>query len=130
MCETLLKNALENNADIVSCNFKEVYLNGQEKINKQSQNQQISIVSNAEAIYRYFVKNDLDMNVVWNKIYKKNIFLGENRIEFPVGRLHEDDFTVYNYIIMLIKSLLLMIYYIIILNVKKYNRKFFKTEYI
>lgn len=95
MCETLLKNALENNADIVSCNFKEVYLNGQEKINKQSQNQQISIVSNAEAIYRYFVKNDLDMNVVWNKIYKKNIFLGDNKIEFPVGRLHEDDFTVY-----------------------------------
>ena len=91
MCETLLKNALENNADIVSCNFKEVYLNGQEKINKQSQNQQISIVSNAEAIYRYFVKNDLDMNVVWNKIYKKSLL--EN-IKYPSGNFVGEDYAI------------------------------------
>ena len=37
MCENLLICALENNADIVSCNFKEIYIdNNREKINKQS----------------------------------------------------------------------------------------------
>ena len=39
MCEKLLIRALEHNADIVSCNFKEIYIdNNREKINKQSIN--------------------------------------------------------------------------------------------
>ncbi len=97
MCKILLKNALENNADIVTCNFKEIYLNNIEKVNKQSQRERINVVSNIEAIYKYFIKNDLDMNVVWNKIYKRNLFFGENKIRFPVGKLHEDDFTVYKF---------------------------------
>lgn len=94
MCKILLKNALENNADIVTCNFKEIYLNNIEKVNKQSQRERINVVSNIEAIYKYFIKNDLDMNVVWNKIYKRNLFFGENKIRFPVGKLHEDDYIV------------------------------------
>lgn len=34
-------------------------------------------------------------NLVWNKLYKKNLF---NEIRFPVGRIHEDDLTTYKII--------------------------------
>lgn len=55
MCEILLKKALENNADIVSCNFKEIYIdNFEEEINKQSIKKSLEIYTNLEVIYKYF----------------------------------------------------------------------------
>lgn len=95
MCKTLLINALENNADIVVCNFKEVYTDNIEKINKQCIKGNLEVVSNIEALYKYLVRSTTDMVVVWNKLYKRNIFFGEKYIRFPVGKLHEDMYTTY-----------------------------------
>ena len=32
--------------------------------------------------------------MTWNKLYKRSLFI-DNKIRFPVGRLHEDNFTTY-----------------------------------
>lgn len=94
MCEILLKNALNNDADIVSCNFKEIYTNSIEKINEQSIKELVEIYSNLEVIYKYFFEYTVDINVVWNKLYKREIFFEKGHVRFPVGKLHEDDYTV------------------------------------
>ena len=95
MCEILLKKALENNADIVSCNFKEIYIdNFEEEINKQSIKKSLEIYTNLEVIYKYFFDYTIDINVVWNKLYKREIFFENENIRFPKGKLHEDDYTV------------------------------------
>ena len=71
MCKTLLINALENNADIVVCNFKEVYTDKVEKINKQCIKGNLEVISNIEVLYKYLLKTTIDMVVVWNKLYKR-----------------------------------------------------------
>lgn len=95
MCRILLNYAKKYDADIVSCNFKEVYVNNLEKINKQCINKKLEIVSNIETLYKYFLKNTTDMVVVWNKLYKKSIFFDKKNIRFPKGKLHEDMYTTY-----------------------------------
>lgn len=95
MCEILIKNALKYDADIISCNYKEIYSdNNREKINKQSIKKELEIYNNLEVIYKYFFDYTIDINVVWNKLYKRKIFFGNNCVRFPKGKLHEDDYTV------------------------------------
>lgn len=95
MCENLLICALENNADIVSCNFKEIYVdNNKEKINKQSIKESLEVYTNLEVIYKYFFDYTVDINVVWNKLYKRELFFKRESIRFPKGKLHEDDYTI------------------------------------
>lgn len=95
MCKTLLMNALKNNADIVVCNLKEIYLDKSEKVNKQCIKGNLEVISNIEALYKYLVRSTTDMVVVWNKLYKRKIFFNEKYIRFPVGKLHEDMYTTY-----------------------------------
>lgn len=95
MCRILLNYAKKYDADIVSCNFKDVYVNNVEKINKQCINKNLEIVSNIKALYKYFLKNTTDMVVVWNKLYKKKVFFDEKNVRFPKGKLHEDMYTTY-----------------------------------
>ena len=95
MCEKLLIRALEHNADIVSCNFKEIYIdNNREKINKQSIKKSLEVYTNLEVIYKYFLDYTIDINVVWNKLYKRDIFFKDISVRFPKGKLHEDDYIV------------------------------------
>lgn len=95
MCEKLLIRALEHNVDIVSCNFKEIYVdNNKEKINKQSIKESLEVYTNLEVIYKYFFDYTVDINVVWNKLYKRELFFKRESIRFPKGKLHEDDYTI------------------------------------
>ena len=95
MCEKLLIRALEHNADIVSCNFKEIYIdNNREKINKQSIKKSLEVYTNLEVIYKYFLDYTIDINVVWNKLYKRDIFFKDISVRFPKGKLHEDDYKI------------------------------------
>lgn len=95
MCEILLKYAKKYNADIVSCNFDNVYENKPFIRNIQSVSDDQSVLSGREMIYRLFFRYSVDLNVVWNKLYNKKVFDGKRKIRFPVGILHEDDFVIY-----------------------------------
>ncbi len=40
----------------------------------------------------FWVQNQINATVAWGKLYKKSLF---NDVRFPVGKLHEDEFTTY-----------------------------------
>lgn len=77
MYEELYKNAIENNFDLVSCNFYWKYDNKivVEKIQKNSSKKEL-LINNSPA-------------VVWNKIYKKEVLIN-NGINFLEGYIQED----------------------------------------
>lgn len=89
MVEMLYEEMKKNNADIVQCRYKNVIdENINEGIDKNITSQ---TVSNIDAL-RNLYKNDtyLETVVTWNKLYKKSLFDG---IQFPEGKLNEDEFT-------------------------------------
>lgn len=95
MYEQLYRLAVQNDADIVECEFKKMQndINSMEKDDFQK-NEEIKVINNIEAL-NYLVtlgENHVKMVVSWNKLYKKNLF---DKIRFPVGRIHEDEFTTY-----------------------------------
>lgn len=89
MYEMLLKVAIDNNCDIVSCKLRMVYKND------------INLIANddtGEVIY-YSTEDamsalidDKIRQVVWNKLYKADII---KNIPFDVGKYHEDEFWSY-----------------------------------
>lgn len=97
MCEILLKNAISCKADIVSCNFNNIYINKAIKRNHQFCQKNKLIYTNKEIIYNLFFHYTIDLNVVWNKLYKRDFFFGNINIRFPYGKLHEDDYTIYKF---------------------------------
>lgn len=43
----------------------------------------------------FFLKNYVNAVIAWGKLYKKELF---RQIRYPVGRLHEDEFTTYKFL--------------------------------
>lgn len=77
--------------DIAQCDFLAVKENSLElPLNPQ---QTILIKSNRQAIHELCGgKESVKYTVVWNKIYKRELF---DNIRFPIGKIHEDEFTTY-----------------------------------
>lgn len=88
--ETLYGLIVKNNAQIAMCNYENVDENGR-KISKHKAKEQI--ISGKYAIE---ILNDIvycsPYIVAWNKLYDINLF---KNITFPVGKIHEDVFTIY-----------------------------------
>jgi len=86
--EKLYNLLKETNADITVCNF----------IKTASENPVLE--NSIERIYEYTNVEALSLEgaeyvgmvVTWGKLYKTNLFEG---VRFPVGRIHEDEFTTY-----------------------------------
>lgn len=95
-CEHLLHLLISNNADIAECKFI--------KINESdlpdytfpnSSDSSFVLLNSIEALNRIHNDNlDVCVNsvVVWNKLYKIKLF---KDIQFPVGKIHEDEYTTY-----------------------------------
>lgn len=94
MCEKLLFYAITYKVDIVSCNFSYVY-NDQLKENNMSIKEKFFLDTGRNILKKYFFDYSVDLNVVWNKIYKKELFFMSEKIFFPKGKYYEDNFTVY-----------------------------------
>ena len=91
MCKDLLEIAIRDHADIVISNF--YYHFGDEKrLNKNISLSDKSVYSGCEVMKRYFLLVPIDLTVVWNKLYKRDIF---SDIRFPQYRYHEDNFVIY-----------------------------------
>ena len=89
--EKLFNLLKKENADIAICDYQEVYSKDEIKVGKEAK--KICNFSSYEAIKELYNDNDnVKMVVTWNKLYKTALF---SQIRFPVGKLHEDEFTTY-----------------------------------
>ncbi len=87
MLEILLKLCLQHGAEIGECSFRSIY---QEFVQEET--------ACGGAVMEFTpvqaIESNLDWKyckpVAWNKLYRKDV-IGETR--YPVGRLHEDEFT-------------------------------------
>ncbi|SEA08261.1 Glycosyltransferase involved in cell wall bisynthesis [Eubacterium aggregans] len=87
--EDLYQLLIKQNADISVGNFLRT---DSEEIKMQQENGDVFTYNNVEAIGQLFNEHYVEMVVAWGKIYRKNLF---DSIRFPVGKLHEDEFTTY-----------------------------------
>lgn len=77
--------------DIAQCSFLTV-AEGSIKLPLNSQGS-LAFYTGKQALHNLCMgKDDVKYTVVWNKIYKLELF---NGIRYPLGRLHEDEFTSY-----------------------------------
>ena len=93
MYENLYNQIKESKSDISVCGFEYVYNFNSKLLNttcniKESQN----ILSNVEALEKLRGEDAIAFTVVWNKLYKKDIF---NNLRFKVGVKHEDEFIIH-----------------------------------
>lgn len=95
----LYRMVKEHDADIGECDFLRINIDKKEDakkiLEKQEEKFSQELLSNIEALkllYGPRLKPYIKKVVVWNKIYKKDIF---NDIRFPLGKLHEDEYTTY-----------------------------------
>lgn len=87
----LWKNIKENMADIAVCGVEKVYSDDAPVFRQEKGN--LKIYDGRQAIENIFDASLYLQSVVsWNKLYKKEIF--EN-VRFPIGKIHEDEFTTY-----------------------------------
>lgn len=91
----------ENDYDIAECEFLRISSdeieNVQKILDEKNSNENIVVKeeSSEEALsdfYGRYLNPYVNKVVVWNKIYKKEIYDG---IRYPVGRFHEDEFTTF-----------------------------------
>lgn len=89
--EVLLDTCYKNGADISCCNFYRVS-NGRDTTAQKHMSSKN--FTNVEAIRDIFLANSLCEIMTWNKLYRTSLFK-DNDIKFPVGKVHEDNFTTY-----------------------------------
>lgn len=92
----LYRSIVRYGSDIAVCGYSDIYADEKEprnyikKLNKTSYIE----MSGVEAMADFFSFDSLGGVMAWNKMYKTSIFKN-NKIIFPVGKIHEDNFTTY-----------------------------------
>lgn len=89
--EILLELCRQYDCDIAQCDFLAV---AEDSVKLPfGQKQRIDILNNRQALSKLCSVNEEVRYVVpWGKIYKKSLF---DNIRYPLGRIHEDEFTTY-----------------------------------
>ena len=96
MCERLITVASSNNADIVSCNYYIYRGDDDISIHTMSVQDDKRTFTGMDMLRYYLLKTEpFDLNVVWNKIFKLDLFNGVEPVHFPKGRVQEDNFTIF-----------------------------------
>jgi glycosyltransferase involved in cell wall biosynthesis len=89
MIETLYNNLVNHDADISCCGYFLTYINSKEITENTSE---IIVLNKEQAIEQMLLDNIGKVSVMaWGKLYKKYIF---NKIRYPLGRIHEDEFVI------------------------------------
>lgn len=89
MVEYLLNILIINKGCIAQCSFKR--FSSTYSIEENLLQEEIKVMNNIEALESMHYVNGVDC-ITWNKIYKKHLF---EEIKFPIGKIHEDNFTTY-----------------------------------
>lgn len=87
MCETLYTLAVEKNADIVECSYRNVY---PDRIEEETDNSGEIIEGDAILALKGQLQWKHFKSVAWNKLYHQRIFADGKR--YPKGKYHEDEF--------------------------------------
>lgn len=91
MIELLYKVCIDRQADIVECSYRNIY-----RDYIQEETRCTAEITEADSIFA--LEGMLDWKyfkpVAWNKLYKRSV-IGD--IRYPVGKIHEDEFTTYKY---------------------------------
>lgn len=90
--ECLLNTLIKNNADISICGYMVKYDNGK---NIPNANGKKLVLNSKETLENMLYQEDFNV-ASWAKLYKRNLF---DKIEFPVGKIHEDAFTTYKLVL-------------------------------
>ncbi len=88
--EKLYFSLKENNTNISQCGIK--YVDENNRTLKTIGYSSNCLISGRQAIIESLNEHFVENEVVWNRLYKKNIF---DIIQFPVGRIHEDEYVIY-----------------------------------
>ena len=87
--QELYNLCIENNTLLSECNFEK--FNSEDKIEIE-QNKTKNIYTGREMAERLYSKDLIRTIVVWNKLYKMEIF---KNLRFPKGKINEDEFVNY-----------------------------------
>lgn len=87
----LMTAAEATDAEIAICGFFEVYPKNTRIVNIKSR-QSMTVKTGREAVKDLLIFQKNIEIVTWNKLYKKEIF---NKVQFPVGKICEDNLTTY-----------------------------------
>lgn len=100
--EYLVKLLVENKfPDIIQGSFERINFDdieqAQDVLEERNKDikEHIEVLANIEALEQLYgpnLKEYIELVVVWNKLYKKDLF---DEIRFPERRLHEDEYTTY-----------------------------------
>lgn len=94
ICERLFKAAQATQSDIAICSFFMDYGDRKASLKPLIKDKQ-KVLSRDEVMEFYFCCRPVEFTVAWNKLYRRKIFFDEQRVRYPVGWLHEDEFTTY-----------------------------------
>lgn len=94
MYERMLGEADDTQADMVICNFYWQSLITHKRVHFNDD----KTYTNMEYLNLFFVDKPVESTVAWNKLYKRELFFADEYIRYPVGKLHEDEFTTYKLI--------------------------------
>lgn len=87
--EKLYSLLVKTNSDISICNFTKT---NTENVQIDNCKEDVLEFTNLEALEQFYDKFSVQIVVAWGKLYKKCLF---KNIRFPIGRIHEDEFTTY-----------------------------------
>lgn len=87
--EVLYHLCIKHNVLLSECDYKNVEKDDEIHIN---QNIKENIYTGKEMCERLYSDKLIRTVVVWNKLYKKELF---NKLRFPKGKINEDEFTTY-----------------------------------
>lgn len=97
MCEKMISAAEKNQSDMVISSFIWKYPD-KEIVQSMCTGKVPQCFSNIEMLKIFFMKKTIELSVAWNKLYRRDLFFTSEDIRYPVGKLHEDEFTTYKLI--------------------------------
>lgn len=106
MIQILYEEMLRTNADITICSHKKIYDTRDLDFSFIKEKREVEILSGQECVEKIYSSLSVDMVVAWNKLYKKDYLL---KFPYPIGKIHEDEFTTYK-ILMPLNRCLYMAY--------------------
>lgn len=82
----------DKDGDISICDY--YYVDEYNEIWENEKRKIENVYTNIEALKDMFSGSQKLEVMTWNKLYKKSLFI-DNNIKFPIGKLHEDNYTTY-----------------------------------